>query len=287
MNRKVGQQVERAREGAHRAAREVAPWVERLARLGYVSKGVVYVAVGVLAAQAALGLRGSPTDQQGALSSLARGPFGQVVLTVLALGLLGYALWQLVRAVLDPEGQGHRAKGVAKRIGYALSGVGYLGLAALAANLAGVARTARPGGGGGEDAWVARLMAQPFGEWLVGLVGAVMIGVAAQQIYVAATSKFLKRLRLGGLDAREQEAVRRTGQVGIVARAVVLALVGLFLVQAALAHDPSRAGGLLEALRAFERAPFGPFLLGLVALGLVAYGVYAAVQGRWREIRVE
>jgi len=274
------------KQQARDAAHDAAPWIVRLARLGYASKGVVYVTIGVLAARAALTTGGQTTDTRGAVERIGEQPFGQAMLFVLALGLLGYALWQAVRSVLDPEGQGHQPKGVVKRAGYGMVALAYISLAVFSFTLASRGRGPGSGGGDGTDDWTARLMNQPFGPWLVGLVGLGVLGVAARQLWMAVRKDFLKWLDLGSLDARTRQGVTRLGQIGIAARAVVLALIGWFLLQAAWTETPSRAGGMGEALRTLERTPLGPWLLALVSVGVIAYGLYAVAQGRYRRIRV-
>jgi hypothetical protein len=107
---------------AGQAAHEARPWVERLARLGYAAKGVVYVLVGGLALQAALGPGGKTTDPAGALRTIVQQPFGKFLLAVVTLGLIGYALWRFAQSFLDAENKGKDAKGLVKRIGYGLSG---------------------------------------------------------------------------------------------------------------------------------------------------------------------
>lgn len=276
----VGQEV---KQEAKAAAREVAPWIERLARLGYVCKGVVYGTIGVLALRAAFDA-GQVTDQRGALARLGDGPFGQILLLVLGLGLIGYALWQAVRAVLDPENQGHGAKGIVKRVGYGISAVAYVGLALYAMGRAGMG-TPRTGGSS-QDEWTAQLMARPFGEWLVAIIGVGFLAVAGNQLYVAYKALFMKRIDVAGADPNVRDGIRKAGRVGIAARGTVFALLGVFLIQAAWTNDPGKAGGLADALREFERTPAGPWLLVVVALGVIAYGVYAIAQGRYRRIRV-
>lgn len=220
----TSQQVKR--EVQH-AAHQAAPWVVRLARLGYASKGAVYVTLGALAARAAFGQGGKTTDTRGAIASIGEQPFGQALLVVVALGLIGYSLWQFARAALDPEGQGTGAKGLAKRLGYLLSGGAHTALALYAGSLA---TRARPIGGSGrnEDDWTALLLDQPFGPFLVGAVGLVALGIAASQLFVAYKKAFLKRLDLSRLPADRQRLATRLGQAGIAARAVVLAIVGGF-----------------------------------------------------------
>ena len=262
---------------------EAAPWIEFLARLGYASKGSVYVVIGLLAARVAFGAGGETTDTRGAIERIGEQPFGQVLLAILAVGLVGYAVWQLVRAFLDPERQGRNAKGIAKRIGYGMSGAAYLTLAFFAARLS---MSGRGSGGGGrsEEDWTAMVLDQPFGRWLLALVALTAFAVAASQLYVAYSGTFMKRLKV---DTPRRQTVKRIGQVGIAARSVVLAIVGWFFAQAAWTQNAREAGGLAEALRTLERQPYGPWLLGVVAAGLAAYGVYAIVQGSFRRIHVE
>ena len=122
------------RENAHQAERmarnaATSRWMSRLARLGYATKGVVYLIIGGLAAQLAIGHGGSATDQRGALQTIYAQPFGKFLLAIVALGLLGFALWCFIQALFDTEGKGRDAKGVIERLGYAMVGVSYGALA--------------------------------------------------------------------------------------------------------------------------------------------------------------
>lgn len=256
---------------------------ERLARLGYAAKGIVYFVVGFLALQAAFGTGGKTTDTEGALISIVSQPFGKFLLSIVTLGLIGYALWQLVQAILDPEHSGQKTdiKQGAQRLGYAFSAVGYGSLALTAAGLV-------IGLGGGQnnstEDWTARLLAQPFGQWLVGLAGLIAIGVGIYNIYEAYKCKFRHHFKLQEMTAGERNLAMRTGQFGIAARGIVFGIIGIFLIQAALQSDPTEAKGLGAALATLAQQPFGPWLLGLVALGFIAYGVYSLVEGRYRRI---
>jgi hypothetical protein len=271
------------RHHASHAAGEAAPWVEWLARLGYAARGVVYIIVGALAAQAAFGSGGQVTDSDGALQTILRQPYGQVMLGVVALGLAGYAMWRFVEAALDPEHKGSDAKGIAKRIGYAISGVIHAALAFEAARM--VMRGASGGSGGeGADHWTAMLISQPFGPWLVGLVGLGIAAFGLYQLYRAYASDPAKRLSLTGLGATAREWVIRAARLGYAARGVVFGIIGFFVVQAALQYDPSDAVGLGGALRTLQRQSYGPWLLGAVAVGLVAYGIFELVKARYRRI---
>jgi hypothetical protein len=281
--RQVGSSVHHLGDNAEAAARRAAhnPWVERLARLGFAAKGIVYITVGVLATQAALGSGGATTDTQGAIATIGQQPFGRVLLGVLALGLLGHALWRFVEAAIDPERKGGDAKGIAKRIGYAVLGVVYVGLALTAVRL--ISGSGNSGGGSTQD-WTARLMAQPFGRWLVGLLGLIVLGVGLYQFYQSYSAKFREKLKLGEMSQTEQRWAIRSGRFGLAARGVVFGIIGGFLVQAALQYNPDKAQGLGGALQTLSQQRFGPWLLGIVAIGLIAYGLYMLISARYRRI---
>lgn len=275
--------LSRVEDSAARAAAEARPWIEPLGRSGYAARGIVYCVVGVLAAQAAFGFGGETTGSTGALQRIVTQPFGQVLLGIVAVGLVGFALWRLVEAVADPDGKGRDAKGIAARAGYAISGLVYAGLAVTAVRIL-------MGAGGVEDDaardWTARLMAQPFGVWLVGIVGLIVIGVGMQQLYKGYTAKFREELKTGEMSPAEQTWATRAGRLGLCARGVVFGLIGVFLIEAALRANPNEAQGLAGALAALGAQPFGPWLLGLVAVGLVAYGVFQFVLARYRRMGV-
>lgn len=255
------------------------PWVKPLARFGYAARGVVYAVVGLLAVQTAFGGRGQTTGQEGALQRIAEQ--SRLLLVLVAIGLAGYALWRFVQASLDPENKGTDPKGLAQRIMMAASGVAYAGLAVSAARLASGA-----GGGGGEGnaGFTADIMSKPFGRWLVILAGIAVIVGALYQLKEAYTKKFRKRLKLQEMNAEEQRLATHTGQLGLASRGVVFLIAGWFLVQAGLRFDPGRARGLGGALEALASQPHGPWLLGIVALGLIAYGAYSFLEARYRRI---
>jgi len=263
-----------------RAEQAAKPWVERCARLGFAAKGVVYLLVGVLATQAALGRGGQTTDAQGALHTIAGRRFGAALLMLVAAGLAGYAVWRFVEAWVDPEGKGTKPSGLVTRASYIGIGVVYLGLALTALRI--VQRAGGGGGGNAEASWTARLLAQPFGRWLVGLVGVGIIGFFLFQIARAFQGKFPEQLRVGDLGGEQDEWAHRLGILGLVARGIVFGLAGLFLIRAAWQADPQQAGGLDEALQALAGQSRGPLLLGVVAVGLAAYGVYMLLIARYR-----
>jgi len=267
---------------AHRLYQEASPWIERLARLGYAAHGVVYLVIGVLAAQAAIGVGGQPTGTKGALQTILRQPFGQGLLSLVALGLIGYSVWRFVQALKDPEHEGRAAVGLGKRFGYFISGVIHASLSIAAIGM--VTRAAW--GGSGEEAkgWTARLMSLPWGIWVVGIIGVSILGVGLHQLYRAWRVQLDKELALSHLSGGAREWTVRFGRFGLAARGVVFAIIGISLIVAAVQADPHEVRGLADALQTLRDSSYGPGLLGGVGLGLVAYGLYQLVTARYRRI---
>ncbi len=260
-------------------------WVEKLARLGYIVKGGVYSLIGILAVQAALSSGGKTTDSKGAIRTIAAQPFGKILLIVVAVGLFGYALWRFIEAIENPESSGKsQAKDIIKRIGYFISGLIY---GALAFDAGRIALGAGGGGSNGKSKaeWTAIVMQKPFGRWLIGTVGAIIIGLGVYRLYRAFKVKFRKRLDLSELSSTEEFWLVNVSRFGIAARGVVFLIIGGFLIRAAKQFDANEVKGLDGTLQAIAQQPFGKILLLLVALGLVAYGIYLWVQARYRRIK--
>lgn len=256
-------------------------WVERLARFGYTAKGIVYAIVGLLAVQVAFGSAKKTTDTEGALQAIVKQPFGQILLSLIAIGLVGYVIWCFVQAILDAENKGNDTKGILTRIGYGISGLIYASLAFSAVKL--VLGTAKSSNNSTQD-WTANILSQPFGQWLVGTGGALIIGIGFYQFYEAYSAKFRKKLKLGQMSNSEETWAIRLGRFGLAARGVVFLIIGFFFIQAARQNDASQVQGLAGALQSLIQQPYGSWLLGIVAFGFVAYGIHMGVQARYRRI---
>ena len=260
--------------------------METLARFGYVAKGFVYAAIGVLALLAAFSAGGKTTDTSGALQTISNQPFGQILLALIAVGLVGYAIWRLIEAFNDPDNKGSDAKGIFSRLGYTLSGLAYLGVAFNAALLAFGSSSGSSGGSSSKQDWTATVMQQPFGRWLVGIGGALVIGIGFYRIYQAYKTKFRKKLNMSELNAKQEKWLVNISRFGIAARGVVFVMIGFFVLQAAKNYNPQQVKGLDGALQTLTRQPYGKVLLGLMALGLIAYAVYLGLQARYRNFKM-
>lgn len=257
-------------------------WLEKLARFGIATKGVVYLLMGALAVMAAAGASGGRvTGNEGAVRTLGEQPFGQVLLALVAVGLGGYALWRFAQAAFDPDNDGTGAKGIAKRVGYAAVGAVYVGLAA------GAVQTLTGSGGRGDRSqrmWLDALLAGDAGQVAVALLGLVVVGVGLFQFKRAVTADFMRELDTRRMSAAERTWTERLGRLGHAARGVVFPILGWFLVRAATRADSSEWRGSAGALRELARQDHGTALLAVVAAGLAAYGVYEIAESRHRRI---
>jgi hypothetical protein len=268
--------VRRAGAQGERVAR--SDTFEWLARAGLLARGVVYAVVGLLALKLALGVGGKTTSQQGALHTIAKEPFGKLLLVLLAVGLAGYAMWRLVRAALGhgPEG----SDDTKDRIASLESGIAYALLCATAIQIL----LGSGGGGGSPDKTTAGVLGWPAGRFLVIAAGLVIIGVGAEQGYKGFTKKFLEKPKTEEMGARMKQVFTAVGVFGHLARMVIFALIGYFLIKAAIDYQPKKSVGLDGALAALGHSSYGPVLLGVVAFGLIGFACYSVLDARYRKV---
>ncbi len=281
-NTRMGRDVKQAEYRARGVA--TSRWMVMLARLGYAIKGVVYIIIGFLAVQLAAGVGGKTTDQKGALLTISALPFGKFLLVIMVIGLFAFAIWCFIQAIFDTEAKGKKAKGIIARVGYAFVGIAYAALGYGALQLLMGAASAGKSSTTSTQDWTATLLKQPFGVALVVIVSLVILGVAVYLYSKAYTGKFQDRLSLTSLRAQTKRLLVGLGRFGYAALGVVFTIIGIFMMVAAVQHNPNDAKGLDSALQELTHQPFGQLLLGIVALGLIAYGVYSFVEARYRRI---
>ena len=252
--------------------------IEVLSRIGYIAHGAIYMFIGVLAARLAWGLRGDLADPPSAIGLLQRLPNGPFVVSFFALGLVAYALWRFVQAVADPDCQGRTPKGLFVRAGRVISGLGYSALALFAARLASGSLQDPEG----QPNWAYRLLTEPVGAVLGGLVGLILFVVASDDIRKACTMNFGERLNDREMGPALTTTSRAAGRWGFAARAVILLLGGTYLLRAVFKAEPHLAKGFEGILLALLLLPFGDWALLTVGLGLAAYGLFMVQVGLYR-----
>lgn len=261
------------------------PGAVKLARVGWFAKGVVYLLAGALALVVAARSFGwtdatsnsteaSPT---GAIKQVAQSSGGVALLWVLAIGLFLYTAWRVITAFLPAR---NGAKSWVNRIGYLVSAVIYASFGATAINLARKPSANADGNQKVTDLTI-RLMSHSSGRWLVGIVGAVALGAAAYRLVKGARVDVDDELDLSGMSPARARATRFLGAVGEIGRGVALALIGFFLLRAAVTYDAAEATGLDGALRRVANDWWGALLVAAVGLGFVAYGLFS-VTTFWR-----
>jgi hypothetical protein len=253
---------------------------EWLARAGLAARGVVYGIIAVLAIKLALGDGGKTTDQQGALKTIAQQSFGELLLIVMAVGLFGYALWRLVRAAIGHGAEGDRDD-TKERVAGVASGIAYGLLCVTAVQ---ILLGSGGGGGQGQDKATGGVLDWPGGQVLVIIAGLILIGVAADQGIKGIKKKFLEKSHTERMSEKTEKVFTAMGVFGHLARMVIFALMGYFLIKAALDYNPDAAVGVDGALAKLADSAFGPVVLGLVAVGLLGFGLYSFMDARYRRV---
>jgi hypothetical protein len=272
----------KAEQGAEKAAAN--PTLEWAARGGWIVKGLLYLAMGGLALGMSIGVSGA-TDQRGLLRFVSRegGPWGHVLVIAIAAALGGHALWNFFSAILDPLGGGDDSKTWARRLAFAARGVGYSMLLFFCAQLV----SGQPGSD--SDSMVPKAAAtaldHPFGQAITVIGGLVAIGVGiALLVQAVRRSSAGKDMREEQMSGKERKAAEMLGRLGSAAYGLVAIVIGWFVEQAALFHDPKQAKGVVGAFSALAQQPAGRILLGLIALCFVGLGLYSLAAARWMRL---
>lgn len=261
-------------------------WATRVTRFGYIADGVVYLLVGLLALDASLGARSPDVSREDALRAIVFQPLGRVMLVIIAVGLVGYSLGHTLMAGRHPAKDDKKGiVSVVNRAAHAINALLHLSLALVAGRL-GLGLGPTTGDGKAPADWTRDLLALPLGQALVIGVGLGFGGLALHQLYKAFTANFREVLDPEGLSESQEKWLIWTGRLGYTVRTVLYGLMGVFLIQAARGYDPEEARGLGQTLAAIAGQEYGGYLLGAVAGGLIAFGLYVILMGRYRDFKL-
>jgi hypothetical protein len=261
-----------------------SPLMEVLTRVGYGARGLIYFTMGLLALNVALGKGGAPTDQQGAIAAIGRQPAGLVLLWAILLGLVSYSLWGVIRAVFDPLHKGDDLKGLVTRAAFLFSAASYAILILPTYGfITGAGSTGQSGAQPQQS--LASIMSRPWGPWAIGIVGLVVIAVGLYQIYQGINASFDRQFKTYAMTAQEVKIAIQLGRFGTATRGLIIAVIGVLLVLAAYHSNSSQAIGFDPALTALRNQPYGVWLLGIVAFGLMAFGVYSMLSAAWFRLK--
>jgi hypothetical protein len=269
-----------------RAAKKAAtsPLMEALARLGYAVRGAMYFMIGSIALQSALGKASTPADQIGAIAAIGRLPSGRILLWVVLVGLASYALWGIIRAVLDPFHKGSDTSGMLARGGYLISAVSYAFFAFATYGL--LRGTSSSGGGSAQTVqFVSKVMQVPAGRILVAALGLGVVLAGLYQIYAGFQLNFEQRFKTYALTPDQLRTAIQMGKIGTIVRGIVISIVGAFLILAATSADPSKARGFSGALSFLGQQPYGLWVLAIIAIGLMFLGIYSLMSAAWFRLK--
>lgn len=253
-----------------------------LARAGMLTKGIIYCLAGILTTIAVMAETGQKTSTKGVLDFVNSQPFGKVLLFIMGVGLLGYVVWQLYRAIEDPENEGDDKEGMAKRIGYAGSAVAYGALSFLAFKMSFDGGSL---GGSQKKKIIASLLEDTWGQYVIGIIGLGLLSAGIYNIYNAYKEKFKEKVNLSSLSTGHKKAFERLGKVGLTARGIVYGIIAYFLVRAAIEANPQQAGGTGKAFEFLQNVG-GQILLGAIAIRFICYGVFEIYKSRYRVLNL-
>lgn len=261
------------------------PWIDRLTRVGYAVRGLIYGLMGYLAFRTIIPGGGRITDQNGVLATIASKPFGKIVLIVIAVGLVGLLIWGIVRAIADPYRKGDDMKGIVARAGYFISGLSYGALLIPTMNL--IRGSSRGTASSTQKAQQvsANILTKPYGPALVGLVGIILVGVGISRIVAGLRADLHERLKSYEMTAEQRRWAIRLGRFGYIAIGIVFIIIGALAVIGAATLNPRRITGFDGALTFLAHQSYGPFLLVIVALGLIAFAIYSIMGALWFRIK--
>lgn len=256
-------------------------WLEWSARFGYAACGIMYIAIGFAAGSVALGFARHPKGSEDVMLSMARQPFGELVVVALGVGLAGYAALNLAGAINDPEGRGVSLFGLAIRAADALTGALYIALAVAAL---GIVVTPDTNSMNTAVGWAVKILDLPFGAVILALIGSTLMVGSVYLLYRAWTEPFGNMLDRRSISGDTRKAVRIAARAGTAVRAVIFGICGFSVLRAAASQTPERIGDVADALAALGRGTFGPVLLGVAAAGFIAYGAYQLTKARYQRI---
>ena len=257
-------------------------WITSYGRIGYAAKAVVYIVIGLLALGMSIGVARQTPNTEGALAAILERPYGVALLGLLTFGLFGYALWQLVAAIVDGEQDGSDTKGRLARIGKGWGALVYT----LLALEAGQVVLSRITGGEHTEMWIATVLHLPFGRWLVMLIGTGVVAYGLYQFYTVYAPPVRWHPDVACLGPRACIVALWIGRFGLFARGVLFTLVGSRLVLAGFHVDARAAAGLGETFIVLGQKTLGPFVLATIAAGFVAYGLFEMFNAWYRRLEV-
>lgn len=257
--------------------------MRKIARVGLIAKGIVYVLLGILGFMAAFEIGGQSNDEAskaGVLGSIKESPAGVFGLALLAAGLICYSIWRGVQ--MFSSNTSHGQKKWLEKLRHLLSGLAYLSFAITAIQLIFQNKSNK---GDRNQYWASEILNHSYGQYILGLAGIVLAGIGIYQIYHGLSEKYKKHVQEMNLHSSGSSLMLRSGKIGYVSRGIVWLVIAYLLLRAALHKNSAEAGDMGKAFNFIEDSAYGSYLLGALGLGLIAYGVFNFIRARYETIR--
>jgi hypothetical protein len=256
--------------------------LEYLTRGGFVCYGVIHLLFAWVALQVAFGESSEESDQSGALQHLASQPFGKTLVIVIVIGMVAMAIWQAFAAAVGESDQEPGKQAVMERVYSGIRAILYLSFAWTGVKV--VTGAGNASQSKSQKSGASSLMDHAGGRWLVGLIGLIVIGVGIGLIVYGFKKSFLKKMKTEQMKPSVRKTTTRVGMAGYIAKGVAYGIAGVLVVVAAVTYDPDKARGLDAALKTLASHQYGPWLLGLIALGIAGFGVFCFSQAKYRKV---
>lgn len=257
-------------------------WYALAGRIGLSAKGVVYFLSGLVAMFAALHLQGKTAKdagQQGVFDLVGDQPMGNSVLIAIAAGLVCFTIWRIIQCFADTEGKGNDKGGLTKRVTYLYSGFFYAAIAWYALKEA----FGKSSGGNSKQGYISKLLSMPYGQWIVGVIAACIIAVGLYQLYRGISGKYKKYVR-SALHKDAAPWISTAGVAGYSARGLVWMIIGWLFIKSAVNSNARYVGGSDKAFSWLQNGWYGSILLGIIALGLICYGIFMFLRARYQQL---
>jgi hypothetical protein len=278
----VGEKIQETVKAAEETVRK--PFVKKLARLGFYTKGFLFIVIGILAAMVATGQKGGELDDPtGALAKIATLEFGKILLVIFIVGAAGHGLWNILRGAADVDDAGSNWQGIFKRSIAVGVGIFYVWLAFSALTIV-ITEKVTSRSGAIQKTIAEIFLALPLGAVLMFLIGLGTIGGGLHEFYSGLTGKYRENFRLFTLGRHQQRLINVLGVLSFTARALIFCLVGYFFISAAVNYNPNEVIGIDGALAILARTYYGKTILFITAAGLVCHGFLSLYEARFRRI---
>ena len=256
-------------------------WYAGFFRFGHLAKGIIYLIIGGLAIATIVGNSGSIEGGRGVIQWINEQPFGRILLGLVAIGLFSYTAWRWLKVFLGKGGDEDDKKDTVYRIAWFFSGLSYLGLGIVAARAAIMGGSSGGQGGGQRQEVITWLIQQSWGPTVVIILGVIIAGVAIFQLVKGVKEKYLENIDLSSANHKERKSITTLGKIGHLARAAVFAIMAYFLILAGATVDPGKFKGTEGVLEWLRQNSYGTILLGLAAIGLIAYAVFTLAKAKY------